>query len=328
VVRQLIAVHPRFDAQLVVCGEQHGANAKVSTLVQLRRLAKHDVILVSDADVHVPPDFLANVVAPLRDPGAGLVTCFYRLANPATLAMQWEVIAVNADFWSQVLQSRSLKPMDFALGAVMATTRKHLDAIGGFEALADCLADDYQIGNRIAQRGGRIEISPVVVECWESPKTWRQLWLHQLRWARTIRVCRPVPFFFSIVSNATLWPLLLLLAGGSEPGLEWNRTLDSPLSIGKVTVSDFHVFITVPWTAVAFLICLFVRIVTVASNRARLEYSHAGLAFFWLIPIKDLLNALIWALAFLGNRVEWRGQTYHVKSGGKLVPSPGGRSVE
>src|SRR5262245_29135961 len=125
-VQALLTACPRCDAQLVVCNEALGPNAKVSTLIQLQRHAKHDVIVVSDADVRVPADFLANAVAPLHDSGVGLVNCFYRLANPSTLPMQWEAIAINSDFWSQVLQACSLKPMDFALGAVMGTTRGHL----------------------------------------------------------------------------------------------------------------------------------------------------------------------------------------------------------
>src|SRR5205807_2841533 len=148
-------------------------------LVELEQRARHDLLIVSDADVRVPPDFLCNLVAPLREPGrdafhrvltdpCGLVTCFYRLANPTTTAMQWEAIAINADFWSQVLQAKSLRPLDFALGAVMAMPRKPLDEIGGFKALVDCLADDYQLGNRIARRGYAIAISPVVVECWSA----------------------------------------------------------------------------------------------------------------------------------------------------------------
>src|ERR1035437_635368 len=115
--------------------------------------------------------------------------------------MQWEAIAINADFWSQVLQSRSLKPLDFALGAVMATRRRQLEEIGGFAPLVDCLADDYQLGNRIARRGHPIALSPVVVECWSAPMGWAAVWKHQLRWARTIRVCQPAPYFFSLLSN-------------------------------------------------------------------------------------------------------------------------------
>ncbi len=237
IVRELIEKNPGRDAQLVVCAESLGANGKVSTLIQLERLAQHPLILVSDADVRVPPDFLANLAAPLRDEGeagsplpaehtntndgahgvtrpttVGLVNCFYRLANPVTAAMRCEAIAVNADFWSQVLQSASLKPLDFALGAVMLVRRDALDGIGGFTALADCLADDYQLGHRVAQKGYHIVLCPVVVECWDAPMNWRNVWKHQLRWARTIRVCQPVPYFFSILSNTTLWPLLWLLA--------------------------------------------------------------------------------------------------------------------
>jgi ceramide glucosyltransferase len=131
----------------------------------------------------------------LADPGAGLVNCFYCLANPATPAMQWEAVAINADFWTQVLQARSLKPVDFALGAVMTLPAAQLKSIGGFAALADYLADDYQLGRHLARQQKRIEFATVVAECWEAPMNWRQVWAHQSRWARTIRVCQPGPFF-------------------------------------------------------------------------------------------------------------------------------------
>jgi len=310
IVRQLTAALPGPDAQLVICGDSPGANSKVATLVQLHRQAKHDVIIVSDADVHVAPDVVANVIAPLRNPEVGLVNCFYRLANPCTLAMHWEAVAVNADFWSQVLQSQSLKPLDFALGAVMATTRKQLDAIGGFEALVDFLADDYQLGNRIVGRGGRIVISPVVVECRESPKGWPQVWRHQLRWARTIRVCQPLPYFFSILGNATLWPLLWLLASLPSTDLSFNA------SPGTTTLLVTVHFPFAVWVAA---ICLFTRVVTALDQQRRLNRSTAHLGFFWLVPVKDLLGALIWALAFLSSTVEWRGQRYRVRRGGRLV---------
>ena len=110
--------------------------------------------------------------------------------------MRWEALAINADFWSQVLQGRSLAPLDFALGAVVATRRGELAAIGGFEALADFLADDYQLGNRIARIAKkRIALCPVVVDCLSAPMNWREVWAHQLRWARTIRVSKPLPYF-------------------------------------------------------------------------------------------------------------------------------------
>ena len=292
IVRELIEKNPGCDAQIVVCAESLGANGKVSTLIQLERLAKHPLILVSDADVRVPPDFLANIAAPLRDPKAGLVNCFYRLANPVTAAMRCEAIAINADFWSQVLQAASLKPINFALGAVMLARRKLLAEIGGFTALANCLADDYQLGNRIAQNGHRIALCPVVVDCWHPPMSWRGVWKHQLRWARTIRVCRPVPYFFSILSNATLWPLLWLMVS-----LILSKTFYFPL--------------------IAFA-CLLVRMGLAQDLQRRFMQSRDNLAPPWLVPVKDLLQAAVWLGAFLGNTVEWRGQKKRLRPDGTL----------
>lgn len=317
IVNKLLAEFPQRDAKLIFCLEPIGANAKVAKLAQLEPLAKHELIVVSDADVRVPPDLLANVVLLLcgdsgRDAfhrvpispeksgdavervptdivaNVGLVNCFYRLANPTTSAMCWEAIAINADFWSQVLQGRSLKPLDFALGAVMATRRKHLAEIGGFRALADCAADDYQLGQRIARRGHRIELCPVVVECWSAPMSWRSVWRHQLRWARTIRVCEPLPYFLSILSNATLWPLLWLSV---QPSL---------------AIFEFvQVFLAA-------------RIISALYLQKWLTRSAQGLAWWWLVPMKDLLQAVIWAAAFLGNRIEWRGDHYRLRRNGTM----------
>jgi ceramide glucosyltransferase len=288
VVKKLLAEFPRSDAQLVVCPERLGANAKVSKLAQLEPHAKHEILIISDADVRVSPDLVANVVALLREETVGLVSCFYEFANPTTLAMRCEAIAVNADFWSQVLQGASFRKLDFALGAVMATRRKQLAEIGGFRALVDCLADDYQLGRRIAARGYRMELCPVVVDCWSAPMTWREVWRHQLRWARTIRVCQPLPYFFSIVANATLWPLLALL------------THPSPLVLGLV------------------VIFLAVRIATALNLQTRLTLSYRG-PDWWLVPVKDFLHAGVWACAFAGNRIEWRGERYRLRRDGTLA---------
>lgn len=293
IVRGLIADHPGCDAQLVVCDPLTGANAKVAKLVQLEKLAKHDLILVSDADVRVPPDFLANIVAPLRDPKIGLVNCFYRLANPATPAMRWEAIAINADFWSLVLQAAGLKPLDFALGAVMLKRRKLLSEIGGFGALADCLADDYQLGQRIAKKGQRIALCPVVVECWDMPMNWNDVWKHQLRWARTIRVCQPLPYFFSILSNATFWPLLWLAVS-----LISSTTLCAPL---------------------AATTCLLIRICIAQNLQRRFTPERNLVSPFWLVPVKDLLQVALWFGAFAGSTVEWRGRRMKLRRDGTLV---------
>jgi ceramide glucosyltransferase len=318
IVRRLLSEHPACDARLITCKEPLGANAKVSTLIQLLRETELEVVVVSDADVWAPPDLLRNVVAPLRDPAVGLVNCFYQLANAVTLAMRCEAVAVNADFWSQVLQAQSLKPLDFALGAVMALRRRDLEEVGGFAALADYLADDYQLGHRIAGCGKQIVLCPVVVECRSAPMTWRHVWTHQLRWARTIRACQPAPYFFSILNNVTLWPLLWWLARRLAPDHRalavQLRNLHDPGFVGGWTVR-----VSVDAALLVLGACLLLRILGALDLQRRLTTARVGLRASALAPVKDLLQAAVWALAFLGNRVVWRGESYRVSRGGRLV---------
>ena len=302
VVRELIAAHSATDARLVVCPKLLGPNAKVSTLIHLQAEAKYEMIAVSDADVQVPPDFLAQTVAPFENPKVGLVNCFYRLPSrsgwrslfdPDAQTMRMEAFAVNCDFWSQVLQARSLKPLDFALGAVMITTQTRLRQIGAFQSLVDYLADDYQLGNQIANAGGEIVISPIVVDCRSSPMTAHEVWDHQLRWARTIRVSQPLPYFFSILNDATLWFFSWFF---------WE------LFAGK------------PSQAIAIANLLYITIRLLGSMK--LERKLTGkwdVTTLYFALVHDIVRPFIWACSFFGNTVVWRGQKYRVLRGGKLV---------
>jgi ceramide glucosyltransferase len=197
-------------------------------------------------------------------------------------------VAVNADFWTQVLQARSLKPVDFALGAVMTLPAAQLKAIGGFAALADYLADDYQLGRHVARQQKRIEFATVVAECWEAPMNWPQVWTHQSRWARTIRVCQPLPFFLSILNNSSLWPLL------------WLAVARQPAVLALCGG------------------CLLFRIGAALQQESRLTQSPARLKYFWMPPVKDMLDVRVWAVAFLGNHITWRGERYRILPDGKL----------
>jgi ceramide glucosyltransferase len=286
-VRKLIAERPERDARLVVCPERLGPNSKVSKLAQLERLAETDLLVVSDADVRVPPDLLSQLAAGLQDPGVRLVNCPYHMASPTSLAMRLEAFAVNADFWSQVLMARMLHPMDFAIGAVMAVRRDSLNRVGGFAALVDYIADDYQLGHRIARSGGGVLLSPVVVECRSAPETAGEVWRRELRWARTIRGSRPVSYFFSILSNGTLWPLLWALAQPAGMVLA---------AAGACLATRMCVAWWLEW-----------RI-----NRAP-DFNS-----LWLAPTKDLLHVILWASAFAGNQVVWRGERLRILARGKL----------
>ncbi|HEY0456546.1 MAG TPA: bacteriohopanetetrol glucosamine biosynthesis glycosyltransferase HpnI [Verrucomicrobiae bacterium] len=288
VVKELILAHPKLDAHLVICPEPLGANPKISTLAQIESNARHEVIVLSDADVFVEPGFLVELVRPMQKTEVGLVNCFYELRGADNLAMRWEAFAVNADFWSQVLQARTLKPLDFALGAVMAVPRNVWQNIGGAKALLDYLADDYELGQRIARSGKEIVLSPIRVACLLSPMSWREVWAHQSRWARTIRFCQPTAYFFSVLSNATFWPLLWFICESTAP------------------------------TAIAVCSLLLFRMVSGAYCEHKLT-GKWQLSSLVIAPIKDLLQMAIWAGAFLGNKVVWRGSRFRVLRGGKLV---------
>ncbi len=177
---------------------------------------------------------------------------------------------------------------NFSLGAVMLTTRRQLDQIGGFEVLADFLADDYQLGHRIAGQGGSIVLSSIVVECRSTPMNWREVWNHQLRWACTIRACKPLPYALSIVSNATLWPLLWLACAPTPAVLLW---------VG---------------------LCLMSRLAVAVGLQRRLTRSPLAPVWWPLAWIKDGLQCVLWAASFVISRVDWRGERYQLLTGGKL----------
>jgi ceramide glucosyltransferase len=285
IVRDLIKLYPNREAELMICYPLLGPNAKVSTLTHLQAKAKHDLWVMSDADVFAPEDLLSEIAAKFEKQGTALANCFYKLPPPQTFGGLWEAIAVNADFWSQVCQSNSMKPMNFALGAVMAVRESAIEKIGGFNSLLNQLADDYQLGRRIYDKGGQITLSNVVVECKEAPKRFIEVWKHQLRWARTIRVCQPGPYFGSILSNTTIFALSWFAVAGNTVG---------------------------------FRVCLLIRILTALHNHFRLTQRADRMIEAIFTPIKDLLSFAIWLLAFIGSTVIWRGETFRVKTGGEL----------
>ena len=288
-VRHLVQKYPKRKAELVIANPVLGPNAKVSTLCYLFKKAGHEHLVISDADVFISGDLLSNLIAGLGNDSVGLVNCFYILARPQTLPMRMEAVAGNADFWTQVLQAVTLRPMDFALGAVMATRKRELQKAGGFESLLDVLADDYVLGNRVAHLGKKLEICTIPAECRSAPYGWRDTWEHQVRWGRTIRACRPAAFFFSILGNGTLWPLLAFAKSGSAERL---------------------------------LLCsaLVIRMLGAASNSARLTRRWD----WWIAlvtPLLDLGRALVWIISFLGNEIVWRGERLKVNARGKLTRS-------
>ncbi len=258
-------------------------NAKAGVLAELARRARHQILLVTDGDIFVPPDYLDSVVAPLQQAGTGLVTCLYR-AHGGSAATRMEALGIATDFAPSVMVARLLGVAEFALGSTMAFRAETLRAIGGFERIFDYLADDYQLGRHIHQLGLHIAFADVVVETNLGAGSWRQVWRHQLRWARTIRVSRFAGYCGSIVTHATLWSLVAWLAGA------W-------------------------WVAVP---ALALRIAAGAWIAGEVLEDHAAARSSALIPVRDLFGFAVWVAGLFGATVEWRGLELSLGSDGRI----------
>jgi ceramide glucosyltransferase len=289
VVQQLKRDFPERDIVLSVAW-MPGTNRKVANLRHMMRHARHRVLLMSDSDIRVRPDYLRTMVAPLTDPAVGLTTCLYRGVGRFGLPSVLESLFINTDFIPMVLTAQLVQRFEYAYGASIAVRREALDRIGGFASLADHLADDYLLGNRVAKAGYRLVLLPYIVETVLDSVTLRDVWRHLLRWARTYRVCQPVNWFLTVITHTTLWGVLAaLVSGGSPAGL------------------------------VALAVALAARLGSLAAIM-RLLGEPDTTRYLWLVPPKDLFNSLVWAAAFLGQQVEWSGQTLRIQRDGRMVP--------
>ncbi|WP_298273472.1 bacteriohopanetetrol glucosamine biosynthesis glycosyltransferase HpnI [Geobacter sp.] len=290
VIRRLMAAFPAADIDLVVDGVIHGPNYKVSNLINAFPRAKHDLIIVCDSDIRVSPDFLREVAAPFADPQVGLVTSLYRSPGVRGAATAVEAMGFTAEMVPNVMVALKLEGLSFALGAAMTVRREALAAIGGFPALADYLADDYQLGNKIHRAGWRLELSDCFVESVMHREDLATVLSRQLRWCRTMRVSRPGGYLGSGITQPFPMACLALLAAG---------------------------FSAAGWGAVLLLYGVRFLAALVFSRR----YVRDGIfpRWLWLLPIRDAFAFATWALSFAGNRVRWRGHLFRLLPGGKIV---------
>jgi ceramide glucosyltransferase len=289
VINQLISDFPQMDISLVINPAIHGPNYKVSNLINAFSKAKHDIIIVCDSDIRVTPDYLSSVSAHFSDPKVGLVTSLYRTSNVHGMATAVEATGFTAEMIPNVMVALQLEGLTFALGASMAVRRRALNSIGGFEALSDYLADDYQLGNKIHLAGWRIALDSCFVESMMKNEDLMSVLSRQLRWSRTMRVSRPGGYLASGITLPFLAVLMVTLVA---------QNLQQAL------------------LAISILYATRLTITTIYSRC--LTGDHLLPRWLWLLPLRDMLGFFTWALAFLGNRVEWRGSRFHLKPGGKI----------
>jgi ceramide glucosyltransferase len=289
IVQRIRREFPERDIVLSV-GDAEGANRKIANLRHMMRYARHRVLIMSDADIRVRPDYLRTMIAPLADRSVGLTCCLYRGVGRFGVPSLVESLFINTDFVPMVLSAQILQRFRYAYGASIAMRRDVLDQIGGFAAIADYLADDYILGNRVARAGYRNVLMPYFVETVLDATSAGDVWRHLVRWSRTYRVQQPVGWFASVVTHATLWGILTVVATGGSPfGLA--------LGLGAIAVRLF---------------CLATLLVMLRE--------WDTLRRLWLVPAKDLFFSAIWLMGFLGRDVVWSDQVLRVERDGRMRP--------
>jgi len=284
ILEKLIREFPEVKIRMVLCNKRLGANGKVSSLIQLAVAANAEFLVVNDSDIRVEPDYLRTIITELQQPGTGLVTCLYRGTAGGTFASRLESLGISTDFVPGVLAANLIENgIHFGLGSTLAFRKSDLQEVGGFEAIVDYLADDYELGHRMAQHK-KVLLSHSVVNTHLPDYDFAGFITHQLRWARTIRASR----------------------AGGYAGLLLTFTL-------PWAVTELCVMRNLP-SAILFAAALVVRMMMALVNSSCV-LEEKNLAYLWLVPLRDLVGPGVWLGGLLGNKIYWRGEKFVLEKG-------------
>jgi ceramide glucosyltransferase len=297
-VHQLQEEFPTHNIRIVECPELLGANGKVSNLTQMLPHARHPYILINDSDIVVSPCYLTRIMSgfapsPAHPRSVGMVTAPYRgrahghPGKDPTIGSRMEALGISTDFFPGVLTARRIEGgIHFGLGSTLAVSLEALDRIGGLAPLVDYLADDYQLGARIAAAGYSVELSSEVVETWVPPYNAAGFFQHQLRWARSTRDSRRWGYAGLFFTFGLPWAFLNLIASG--------------LSLESIAL---------------FVLALLVRVGLALAVGVGILRDVQVLRDLLLLLPRDLIALFLWAWSFAGDTVTWRGERFLLKRG-------------
>jgi len=293
-VEELRRQYPSVPVEIVVSGEPTEANAKICSMRKMYAAARYDYLVISDSDVQVKPNYIREVVAPLLSGEASMVTCLYRGVSSGGFWSRLEALGMSVEMTSGVLVSDLLEGMNFALGPTMAIRRDVLDAIGGFDPLAVYCADDYVLGQRVAESGNQVLLSTHVIDHVVVNRALQASLLHQVRWMKSTRFSRPVGHLSSVLSFAMPFGLLGLAAA---------------LALGNP-----------PLGGILLLAAVLNRVILSLVAGWRIVGDPHALRLCWLYPLRDLMGFGFWLCSFLGSTIVWRGHRYRLELDGLMVP--------
>ena len=289
-IRRLAEEFPQRSIRLLSNAAQIGSNRKVNNMALLAREAKYELLVQSDGDVRVGANYLREVAARFEQVETGVVSCFYRGVTQKNVWAEMEALGVATDFSAGVLVAAWMEGVTFALGASATTTKMWLHKIGGYETLANVLADDYEIGNRVAKAGGRVMLSREVVETMYPALTFGKFWQHQMRWARTVRLCRPASYVGLLFTHGLPFAITGAVATRSAAG------------------------------ALLFMAAYVVLRLTMARTAGvwglRDETARRK---WWMLPLRDLLQFAVWVGSFFSDRIVWGDAEFKLSKNGEMV---------
>lgn len=284
-------IKPFPNASLHIGSDIDGANNKVRILHNLLRHSDGEIIVITDADTRVTPGFLRRIIAPFENEGVGAVTCMYRGSDAMSIGDALEGLHMTCVFAPGVVCAAYMSGVYFGLGAAIAIRGDVLSDIGGFEAIVDYLADDFQLGKRAAAAGCKVELSDYVVDVVLCSEDIRSVITRELRWAQTTKVSNPPGYLGYAVTHGFAYAVLFLLASG---------------------------FSAVGWLVLYGVAA--VRIITAYIGACKCLGDREFTKRILLLPVRDLLSPLIWIAAYFTDTITWRGRKLRLNRDGQIAP--------
>jgi ceramide glucosyltransferase len=286
--RRLQDAWPGRDIVVVADPAQHGTNRKLSNLINMSPHAAGDILVISDSDVRLPPDGLSALVGALEPEGVGLAYALYRGRPTGNLWSRIAALDINARFAGSVVMGQMLNAHP-VLGPTMAVRAEALAKAGGFERLQNVLADDFELGRMVREQGLSIACPPMLIDHGFPERSLAELWRHELRWARTIRLLNPGGYGGSLITYVTPLALLGAILTGLHPY--------AMIALGVLAGIRF---------TFGLLSCLVMQ---------------ADTGVLWLFPVRDIIAFAVFLAAFFGDGIEWRGARLRVKPDGAMASS-------
>ncbi len=294
VIEKLRSEFPAVSIRLITNVPRVGTSDKVNNLCQLAQNAKYDLLVMSDSDVRVEADYLRQVTAPFADPKVGAVTAFYKSQTSGSLASNLDALGMYMDSAPAALVAKKIEGrLGFAFGWTMATSKKHLAEIGGWEALVNHHSEDFELGKRIALCGHRVVLMAKPVYMVFSKENFSEYFHRELRWSIALKSARPSGYWGLLFTHGLPWALV-----GAAAGL----LIRSPLIAASYLIAYLFLRVAMTWLTGTW-----------GLGDRRLY------KVMWLVPVRDAISFFVWVVGFFAEKIVWRGLEYRLHEG-QLIP--------